>query len=176
MYSIMLWWVVTQHQHPGVWGCSIQNWIFIVKVWLKFSTLRRTFFSIKSTDKNDAFSRFFDASTFHWPFFYVSLSYFACVSCDVSMFHFLIAWWREIEVPLCNHAGCIVWIEYADLKLNRHMICCVTRVFFILYTHIFGSRSKSLTTTVTSNKEIEDWAVIFTLKNLFLPHRKTLEK
>ena len=68
--ALCSWWVMTQHQHPGVWGCSIQNWIFIVKVWLKFSTLRRTFsFQQKSTDNNDAFSEFFDASTFHWPYF-----------------------------------------------------------------------------------------------------------
>ena len=107
--ALCSWWVMTQHQHPGVWGCSIQNWIFIVKVWLKFSTLRRTFsFQQKSTDNNDAFSEFFDASTFHWPYFIpVFLSRFTCVSCDVCMSHFLIVWWRKL---LRYQGGCVPWI------------------------------------------------------------------
>ena len=107
--ALCSWWVMTQHQHPGVWGCSIQNWIFIVKVWLKFSTLRRTFsFQQKSTDNNDAFSEFFDASTFHWPYFIpVFLSRFTCVSCDVCMSHFLIVWWRKL---LRYQVGCVPWI------------------------------------------------------------------
>jgi len=101
--------------------------------------------------------------------FFVSLSYFACVSCDVSMFHFLIAWWREIEVPLCNHAGCIVWIEYADLKLNRHMICCVTRVLFSYCIRTFlaqGASPLRLLSLQTRRSKIElyflRWKFIFT--------------
>ena len=65
-------------------------------------------FQQKSTDNNDAFSEFFRRVNFSLTLFYscIPLS-FTCVSCDVSMSHFLIVWWREI---LRYQVGCVSWI------------------------------------------------------------------